>query len=139
MAIWLKRCAVKSRNSAPWYDLAVRRRGRTTVGISGMAVEDAANHAAAYLDGVPRPAAIAGVSAGVALKRACDDLKAYYYEAVAAQPDNLDARAIEHWFWSETAAAQALLAIRDYCLKSDDESLKPLGKLSLIPRFVTDG
>jgi len=36
-------------------------------------------------------------------------------------------------------AAQAFLAIRDYCLKSDDESLKPLGKLSLIPRFVTDG
>ena len=34
--------------------------------------------------------------------------------------------------------AQALLAIRDYCLKSSDESLKPLGKLSLIPRFVTE-
>ena len=30
---------------APWYDLAVRRRGRTTVGISGMTVEDAASHA----------------------------------------------------------------------------------------------
>jgi hypothetical protein len=31
-----------------------------------------------------------------------------------------------------------LLAIRDICLKSEDESLKPLGKLSLIPRFVAD-
>jgi hypothetical protein len=74
----------------------------------------------------------------MAVKRACDDLKAYYYEAVAAQPGNLDAKAIENWFWVETAAAQAFLAIRNYCLKSDDESLKPLGKLSLIPRFVTD-
>ena len=74
----------------------------------------------------------------MAVKRACDDLKAFYYEAAAAQPGNLDAKAIESWFWTETAAAQALLAIRDYCLKSSDESLKPLGKLSLIPRFVTE-
>ena len=42
---------------APWYDLAVRRRGRTTVGISGLRVEEAASHAASYLDGAPRPAA----------------------------------------------------------------------------------
>jgi hypothetical protein len=75
----------------------------------------------------------------MAVKRACDDVKAYYYEAVAAQPGNLAAKAIEDWFWRETAAAKVFLAIRDICLKSDDESLKPLGKLSLIPRFVADG
>ena len=121
---------------APWYDLAVRRRGRTTVGISGMKVEEAARHAASYLDGAPRPSATFGLSAGVALKRACDDVKAFYYEAVAAQPGNLAPKAIENWFWRETAAAKVFLAIQQFCLKSSDESLQPLGKLSLIPRAV---
>jgi hypothetical protein len=124
---------------APWYDLARRRRGRTTVGVFGPTVDDAASHVASYLDGVPKPPPVPGLSAGIAVKRACDDLKAYYYEAAAAQPGNLASKAIENWFWHETAAAKAFLAIRDICLKSDDESLKPLGKLSLIPRFVTDG
>lgn len=124
---------------ATWYDLAKRRRGRTTVGVFGATVEEAARHVASYLNGAPQSPPVPEWSAGIAVKRACDDVKAYYYEAVAAQPGNLDAKAIERWFWVETAAAQALLAIRDYCLKSGDESLKPLGKLSLIPRFVTDG
>ncbi len=121
---------------APWYDLAVRRRGRTTVGISGMTVEDAASHAASYVDSAPRPAAVPGVPAGVALKRACDDVKAFYYEAVAAQPGNVSPRAIEDWFWRETAAARVFLAIQQACAKSSDESLQPLGKVGLVPRAV---
>lgn len=122
---------------APWYDLAVRRRGRTTVGVSGMKVDEAASHAAAYLDAEPRPPAVDGWTAGVALKRVCDDVKAYYYEAVAAQPGNLSPQAIDNWFWRETAAAKVFLAIQRVCLKSSDESLQPLGKLSLIPRAVS--
>lgn len=124
---------------APWYDLAKRRRGRTTVGVFGGTVAEAARHVASYIGGTPEAPPAPGWSAGVAVKRACDDVKAYYYEAVAAQPGNLAPKAIEEWFWRETAAAQAFLAIRQICLTSDDESLKPLGKLSLIPRFVTDG
>ena len=124
---------------APWYDLAVRRRGRTTVGISGLSVEGAANLAAAFLNGAARPVGLPGVSAGVALKRACDDLKAYYYEAAAAQPGNLSPRAIDGWFWRETATAKAFLAIREKCQQSTDESLRPLGALGLVPRYVTDG
>jgi len=123
---------------ASWYSLARKRRGRTTVGVFGATVDDAARHVASYVDGPPDTPPVAGWSAGMSVKRACDDVKAYYYEAVAAQPGNLAAKAIEDWFWRETAAAKAFLAIRDICLNSDDESLKPLGKLSLIPRFVTD-
>lgn len=122
----------------PWYELARRRRGRTTVGVFGAGAEAATRHVVSYIKGSPEAPPDPAWSAGMAVKRACDDLKAFYYEAAAAQPGNLDAKAIESWFWTETAAAQALLAIRDYCLKSSDESLKPLGKLSLIPRFVTE-
>jgi hypothetical protein len=124
---------------APWFELAKRRRGRTTVGIFGESVLAAARHIASYVEGAPEPPPAAGWTAGMAVKRACDDIKAYYYEAVAAQPGNLAPKAIENWFWRETAAAKAFLAIREICLNSTDESLKPLGKLSLIPRFVTDG
>ncbi len=122
----------------PWYELARRRRGRTTVGVFGAGIETATRHIVSYLKGAPDASPNPAWSAGIAVKRACDDLKAYYYEAVAAQPGNLDARGIESWFWTQTAAAQALLAVRDFCVKSDDASLKPLGKSSLIPRFVTD-
>ena len=121
---------------APWYDLAKKRRGRTTFGISRLSVEDAARHTASYMATPPAAPYAAGLSAGVALKRACDDLKAYYYEAVAAQPGNLKAKDIDNWFWHETAAAKVFLAIQLVCLKSADESLQPLGKISLVPRAV---
>lgn len=118
-----------------WYELALRRRGRTTVGVFGT-MEVAVRHVLSYLDGHPE-APPSDMTAGAAVKRACDDIKAYYFEAAAAQPGNLSSRAIEQWFWSETAAARALLVIRDHCLASEDASLKPLGKLSLIPRAVS--
>lgn len=121
---------------APWYALAVKRRGRTSFGISGLGVEAAAAHIASYLTAAPSPPDAPGVPAGLALKRACDDLKTYYFEAVAAQPGNLSAKAIDHWFWHETAAAQVFLALREACLKSADASLHPLGKTSLVPRAV---
>ena len=133
-----QKCSRKSPASLRGTDLAKRRRGRTTVGVFGATVAEAARHVASYVGGTPEPPPAPGWSAGVAVKRACDDIKAYYYEAVAAQPGNLAPRAIEEWFWHETAAARAFLAIREICLQSDDESLKPLGKLSLIPRFVTE-
>lgn len=114
---------------APWYDLAVKRRGRTSVGISGMSIEDAARHVVGSMTVLPS-------GGGAQLKRACDDIKTYHYEAVAAQPGNLSARAIDRWFWGETAAAKTFLALRKACLESDDKSLKPLGQLSLVPRWV---
>lgn len=121
---------------APWYDIATKRRGRTSCGISGMSVEDAAAYAASYLSASPKRPRASDISAGVALKRACDDLKTYYYEAVAAQPGNLSATAITDWFWNETAAAKVFLAIQQVCLKSSDKSLEPLGKSSLVPRSI---
>jgi hypothetical protein len=121
---------------APWYELALKRRGRTTVGVSGLGMNEAAAFAASYASETPAAPYEAGLSAGIALKRVCDDIKAYYYEAVAAQPGNLSPREIDRWFWFETAAAKVFLAIRDVCLKSEDQSLQPLGKISLVPRAV---
>ncbi|MBY0265325.1 MAG: hypothetical protein K2W84_02855 [Burkholderiales bacterium] len=124
------------RQLASWHGLALRRRGRTTVGVFGPTVDAAVAHIAACLDSID--AAVPGMSAGAAVKRASDDIRAYYFEAAGAQPGNLSPAAIERWFWSDTAAARALFAIRDLCLSSSDASLKPLGKMSLIPRAFAD-
>lgn len=121
---------------APWYDLARKRRGRTTVGVFGSNVEAAARHIVAFIGGVAP--SVPGMQPGVAVKRACDDVKAYYYEAMAAQPGSLAPRAIEELFWNETAAATALLAVWRICLSSDDESLKPLRLVGLVPRAVME-
>jgi hypothetical protein len=121
---------------APWYELALKRRGRTTVGVSGLSLNEAAAFAASYAGETPAVPYEAGLSPGVALKRVCDDLKAYYYEAVAAQPGNLSPKEIDRWFWFETAAAKVFLAVRDACLKSEDKSLQPLGRLVLVPRAI---
>jgi hypothetical protein len=120
----------------PWYKLTVARRGRTTVGISGLPIEEAARHAVSQLGASPRPPYAAGLSAGLALKRACDDLKAYYYEAAAARPGNLAPAAIDRWFWRQTTAARVFLALRRVCLGSSDPSLRPLGEIALVPRAV---
>jgi hypothetical protein len=123
---------------APWYDLARKRRGRTTVGLFGSTVDAGARHVAAWLDAPAQPPAVAGMSAGLAVKRACDDVKAYYYEAMAAQPGSLSPQAIESWFWNETAAAKAFLAIWEACRRSDDASLRPLRLVGLVPRAVME-
>ena len=120
---------------APWHDLAAKRRARTTTGLSGMAIEEAARTVAAYLNSSPPPN-LDGMSAGETLKIVCDDMRAYYYEAAAAQPGNPDAQAILHWFWHDTAAGRAFLALQKICVASSDPSLQVLGGNSLVPRAI---
>jgi hypothetical protein len=120
---------------APWHDLAAKRRARTTTGLSGMPMTEAAGFVAAYLHTAPPPN-FAGMSAGETLKIVCDDIRAYYYEAAAAQPGNPDATGVLRWFWHDTAAGRAFLALQKICLASDDQSLQVLGTNSLVPRAI---
>jgi len=64
-----------------------------------------------------------------------DDLKAYYYEAAAAQPGNSSPTSsdLDSWFWEQTAAAKVLFGIKDRCLESKDKMMQLDGKLLLIP------
>jgi hypothetical protein len=120
---------------APWHDLAMKRRGRTTTGLSGMPMSEAARFVAAHLNAAPAPN-FSGMSAGETLKIVCDDIRAYYYEAAAAQPGNPDAAGVLDWFWHDTAAGRAFLALQKICLASDDPSLQVLGGNSLVPRAI---
>lgn len=121
------------RSLAPWHELAVRKRGRTTVGLSGLDVEVAAKFLAAFLDDQKAPAPRDDMPPGHVLKLAYEDLKAYYGEAITAQPGFATSRGVEDWLFQETVLGQALWTLRDLCLASDDERFHYLGRNSIVP------
>ncbi len=120
----------------PWHDISVRRGRRGGPALSGMELEQLARFAASYDGTSPLPSYDAQLSAAEALKRVCDDLKAFYVAAAAAQPGEAGLMAIEQWFWRETAAGALFLRLRDACLRSDDAGLQTLGAKMLVPRIV---
>jgi len=120
---------------APWYDLARQRRGRTTVGASGVSVEDCARIVGSYLNG-KTGRNINGLSAGETLKLAYEDIRAYYFEAAGARPGGAQATEILRWFWFKTAAGRAFAQLQKVCLASRDESAKLFAGRSLVPNAI---
>ena len=118
----------------PWYDEALRQRGRTTFGVSGFEMDQIVDFIAAFLDGPPQNPSNT-LSLPMALNFAVDDLKAFYYEAVAAQPGKglPDSSVLDNWFWQETAVSRILYHINALCLKSDDKMMQLVGKILLVP------
>jgi hypothetical protein len=110
---------------ATWYDRAVEKQGRTTVGVSGLDMTGAGALVTAALEGALPPAQ--------ALKEALDDLRAYYLEAASAFPDPGTAATRKKWFWEETRLARAMLALQPKLAASDDQQHKILGNLTMIP------
>ncbi|MDX1709197.1 MAG: hypothetical protein R3274_11390 [Desulfobacterales bacterium] len=119
----------------PWYDEAVKQRGgRTTFGVSGLDLETIVDFIPAFLDGPPDNPSNT-LSLPMALNFAVDDLKAYYYEAVSAQPGKSlpDSSVLENWFWQDTAVSKILFQINALCLNNNDRMMQLMGKILLIP------
>ncbi len=121
-----------------WHAVAVKHRGHTTLGVTGLAPAGIAAYLADWLKGAPLPPAPfrADITRGDALKQACDELKAYYYEAKAVQPGSHSSKSIQDWFWLETAAGQTVVQLRALAANSTDASVKTVAGMSLIPRTV---
>lgn len=117
-----------------WYNLAVEKNQRTTMGVSGLEINQIVEFIGAFIDSVPANPRN-DITLAYLLNFAVDDLKAFYYEAAAAQPGSTapTAAELDDWFWGETAAAKVLLAVKDRCLKKDDKTMQLLGKILLIP------
>ena len=118
----------------PWYDLALKKQQRTTVGVSGLDTAQVVEFIGAFLDDTPENPR-QDLALAYTLNFAVDDLKSYYYEAAAAQPGapSPTSHDLDSWFWEQTAAAKVLFAIKDRCLTSEDKLLQLTGKLLLIP------
>jgi len=122
-----------------WYDLAVKKQKRTTMGVSGLELAQIIDFIGAFIDSIPANPR-EDISLALSLNFAVDDLKAYYYEAAAAQPGSSSptAEELDDWFWGETVAAKVLFAVKDRCLKRDDKMMQLLGKILLIPMSHSD-
>ena len=123
---------------APWHELAVNQRGRTTIGVSGLEPREAGQFLARFLDDSLPTSYRADLSLGEALKLTSEDLKAYYQEAVAAQPGHHAIGALNHWLWRETALGRLLRTVQRSAVHSDDLSVQRIAQTALVPRAQQD-
>jgi hypothetical protein len=119
---------------APWYNLAVETRGRTAVGVSGLAITEAAEFLSGFLGGAPE-SPIPRASRAEALRLVCEDIKAWYFEAATARPGaGADSVTLANWFWGETAAGRLLVAIYPLCADCEDAEVRMLAESQIVPR-----
>ena len=97
-----------------WYDLAVTRRGATTVGTSGVAIDALADFLCALLNGRIPAAPDGEIPMSRLVNLVADDVRALYAEALTARPGQGRVRGeqLADWFYTETAAGRALYALR---------------------------
>lgn len=119
----------------PWYDLSVQKHGRTTVGISGVALDAFADFIGAFLEGKTPENPRKDISLPYTLNFVTDDLKAYYFEAAMMQPgqESTSSRVLSDWFYQETVAGKVLFALRDTCIESEDRLMRFICNLLIIP------
>jgi len=117
-----------------WYDLACDKKKRTTTGVTGFSPEETAEFLSTFVKGGLPKAKSKNTSIADAIRMAAEDLKAYYFEAVSAQPGQpTDSLSLANWFWGETVAALVINGIRKICIEDRDKNMELLGKLLLVP------
>ena len=119
-----------------WYDLAVTRRGRTTVGVSRLTPEEMGTFIGAFLDGQAPPNPRSDIPLAALFRYAVEDLKAYYGEALAAQPGHstVDSTTLADWFWRDTTAGRVLFAVHEVSQQSAIPGMHVVATGLLIPR-----
>jgi hypothetical protein len=123
-----------------WYDMAVAKRQRTTVGVSGIDLEGLGDFIYAFVEGTEPDNPRDDIPLAYTLKFAVEDLQSYYIEGVTAQPGQGSAsgKVLKDWFWRETAAGKVLLALKKVCEASKDEGMSQMGAHFLVPMEVVN-
>ena len=117
-----------------WYDIAVDKLGRTTVGVSRIEVDNLADFISSFLTDKQLENPNPDFPLAHTLNLATDDLKAFYTEAVTAQPGPKGTPdQLADWFYGQTAAGKLLYAIRDKGVQSDDKYLQIVAGALIIP------
>ena len=116
-----------------WYDMFREKRGRSSVGACNMSLEDVAKFLAISAANGEVQSINGELAAAQVLKLGSEDLKAFYSEAALAMPGNKDARQIVDWIWGQTELGKTLLALRPICIESEDQAVKQVGQVMLVP------
>ena len=119
---------------APWHQVAIENRGRTTTGVLGIPIEETAAFLFAVLESVPASPK-SDIPVGEAFRQSCEELKAFYLEAATAKPGNVSSQELADWFWGGTAAGRLLLALHPAALESADDGIKWVAETQLVPRL----
>lgn len=121
-----------------WYEIAVAKHGRTTVGASRIEPDEIGNLICSFLRDTQPDNPRKDVSLADMLKLSVDDLKAYYFEAITSQPGQEDVSipVFSDWFWRDTRAGQVLMTLKEVCLKSENSLLQRVGRALIVPSRV---
>ncbi len=131
-ASWKTRLVREIGELAPWYELGRRRReGRSLVGIADASPQQNIQLLGEQLDNEALPTDM------VWLKRAVEDIKAYYLEAMTAQPGDYDSVAMQAQFWQQTQFGAAVLALYHQFQHSGDDRQKMIARI-LAPREAVE-
>jgi hypothetical protein len=122
------------RELQPWYDLALERRRRTTFGAAGLSIDEVAQTLFGWLSDPPTASDVSERSREDLLKLAVEDLKVFYFEAIAGQPQPISGKPLANWFWGETAAAKLFVALRERCINDPMPERQLIGRNLLVPR-----
>ena len=117
----------------PWYELAINKRGRTTVGVSGIKIPDVARYITEFIEDIATPSPREDLDQGPMLKLCCEDIKAFYGEAVTAQPGMNKSIDVERWLWNDTVLGKTLWRLREVGLMSKDQVINFFAQRSLVP------
>ena len=107
--------------------------GRSTVGLSGLAIGDCARYVADWLRGIAPPSPRDRFSAPLILRFAVDDLKAYCLEAAGAVSARPSSSQLTDWFWNETATGAAIHVLRDVLQAHQDDRLRLIVRNFMVP------
>ena len=111
----------------------IEQHGRSTVGLSGLAIGDCARYVADWLRGQAPPSPRDGFSAPLILRFAVDDLKAYWLEAAASGSAKPSSVQLTDWFWNETAAGAAIRVLREVLQAQEDDRLRLIAGNFIVP------
>jgi D-proline reductase (dithiol) PrdB len=93
----------------PWYELGLKRRGRTTVGVCESLIPDIVEGVASWADDVTQP-----FPEPLWLKMALEDLKSFYSEAITAQPGDYDAGYSDALIFDDTVLGELIVLYVEY-------------------------
>jgi len=118
-----------------WFDIGLKKRGRTTTGTSNLSLREIVGFFSVFVKGDMPESPVSSIPIYITMKLASEDLKAYYTEAVSAQPGGpTGPDDLANWFWGTTSASRVLGKVRERALLCEEQELKILGSLLLIPR-----
>lgn len=127
---WTSKLLSELETLRPWHDLGRRRRGRSLVGVSPNSITENLTKLGDLLDEDRLP-----VTELDWFKRAIEDAKVFYFEALTAQPGEYNHQQINDILWQESVLGDALLLYHDMFFAH--KQLRPFSRI-VAPRDAVE-